>query len=80
MKPTIHQIRRRAGVAGQFAVTATVEYPDEPRRTVEFVGDVYGGPVLMRTGQVETFVTDPGRFGEKFGPDWVRRFIEDDGW
>jgi hypothetical protein len=74
METTIHNIRRHAGVAGQFSVTADVQYPGEERRNVEFVGSVYGGPVLMRTGPVEAFVTDPGRFG-KFGPDWVRRFF-----
>lgn len=74
-QPIIHQIRREAGIAGQFAVTATVEYPDEPKRNVTFVGSTYGGPVVMRTAGFETFVSDPSRFG-KFGTDWVRRFFE----
>lgn len=73
--PTIHSIRRFRGVAGQFTVSATVEYPDEPRRTVDFVGSTYGGPVLMRTEGTEIFVSDPARFGE-FGLAWVRRFFE----
>jgi hypothetical protein len=71
---TVHSIRKSAGIAGQFSVTARVEYPGEGRSTVTFVGSHYGGPVVMRTGGVETFVTDPGRFGE-FGTDWVRRFF-----
>jgi hypothetical protein len=73
--PTIHSVKRHTGIAGQYAVTADVSYPDEPRETVEFVGSVYGGPVVMRTPSgLETFVTDPGRFGE-FGTEWVRRFF-----
>jgi hypothetical protein len=71
----LHSVKRHAGIAGQFSVTADVQYPDEPTRTVEFVGSVYGGPVVMRTDSTETFVSDPGRFGD-FGPDWVRRFFE----
>lgn len=71
----IHRIQKHAGIAGQFSVSATVEYPDEAPRTVEFVGSVYGGPVVMRTGAGETFVSNPDRFGE-FGTDWVRRFFE----
>jgi len=71
----VHNIRKRAGIAGQFSVSADVEYPDEPVRTIEFVGSVYGGPVVMRTAGIETFVTEPGRFGE-FGTQWVRRFLD----
>ncbi len=73
--PHIYYIRKQAGIVGQFAVSARVGYPDEAPRDVQFVGSVYGGPVVMRTGEVETFVTDPNRFG-KFGPEWVRRFFE----
>jgi hypothetical protein len=72
--PQISRVRRHAGIAGQFSVSAEVSYPDEPAREIAFVGSVYGGPVVMRTGTLETFVSDPGRFGE-FGEDWVRRFL-----
>jgi hypothetical protein len=72
---TIHSIRKQTGIAGQFAVIAEVQYPDEPKRRVEFVGSTYGGPVVMRHDSFETFVSDPGRFGE-FGEQWVRRFLE----
>jgi hypothetical protein len=85
-------VRKQAGIAGQYAVTARVGYPDEAPRDVTFVGSVYGGPVVMRTEisrnvsaleeaewwetqTVETFVSDPRRFGE-FGESWVRRFFE----
>ena len=72
--PEVTKIFRRKGVAGQFAVQATVTYPGEEPRTVEFVGSVYGGPVLMVTEHGQTWVTDPGRFGT-FGKGWVVRFF-----
>jgi hypothetical protein len=72
--PEVTKMRQHKGVAGQFAVQATVGYPGEDPRTVEFVGSVYGGPVLMVTEHGQTWVTDPGRFGT-FGQDWVRRFF-----
>jgi hypothetical protein len=73
--PQIHSIRKHAGIAGQFSVSAEVQYPDEPTRTVTFVGSSYGGPVLMQSDGFETFVTSPDRFGA-FGESWVRLFFE----
>lgn len=74
--PTILNLKRHNGVAGQVAYDATVEYPGEEPSTVTFVGSYYGGPVVMRTASgVETFVTEPARFGV-FGAAWVRRFFE----
>jgi len=72
--PTVTKMIQRKGVAGQFAVQATVTYPGEDPRVVEFVGSAHGGPVLMVTETGETWVTDPGRFGQ-FGRSWVRRFF-----
>lgn len=73
--PTIHSVKRRAGVAGQFSVIVEVEYPGEPMHVVEFVGSTYGGPVVMiLPGGAQTFVSEPGRFGE-FGEDWARAFF-----
>jgi hypothetical protein len=71
----IYFVRKQAGIAGQFAVNARVGYEDEPPRDVTFVGSTYGGPVVMKTDGIETFVTDPGRFGE-FGVKWVERFFK----
>lgn len=73
-QPTVTNVRRHAGIAGQFAISAEVTYPGEDARTVEFVGSTYGGPVIMRTNGVETFVSDAGRFGT-FGRVWVQRFF-----
>jgi hypothetical protein len=72
--PHIYFVRRTSGIAGQFQVKARIGYPDEAPREVVFVGSVYGGPVVMQSGPHETFVTDPGRFGD-FGETWVRRFF-----
>jgi hypothetical protein len=78
MPTTVHDIRRTRGIAGQYSLIARVESDqDDAPRVVEFVGSVYGGPVVMRLGELETFVSDPGRFGE-FGEDWVRRFFQED--
>jgi hypothetical protein len=72
--PELGKIVRTGGIAGQVQYTTDVTYPDEPPRAVSFVGYPAGGPVVMLSGDSQTFVTDPGRFG-KFGPDWVRRFF-----
>lgn len=74
--PTLGTIQKHAGIAGQIAYSVTVTYPDEAPRRVEFIGDVYGGPVVMvtPTNLGGTFVTHPERFG-KFGPAWVRKFF-----
>ena len=74
VSPTVSKVFRRKGVAGQFAVQATVTYPGEEPRVVEFVGSAYGGPVLMVTDTSETWVSDPSRF-DAFGKGWVRRFF-----
>lgn len=68
-------VKRQAGIAGQFAVVARVQYEGEPVSSVTFTGSTYGGPVVMESGPVQTFVSDPSRFG-KFGVEWVRRFME----
>jgi len=78
--PVLSDVRRHSGVAGQFSVTATVRYPDlDDSYPIEFIGSVYGGPVVMKTDAAEVFVSDPGRFGEfgSDGPGWVRRFFAD---
>lgn len=68
---TTPTIKRQAGIAGQVSFTASTEDGE-----LTFVGSVYGGPVVMVTPSGrQTFVTDPGRFGE-FGQDWVRRFLD----
>jgi hypothetical protein len=73
--PIVTEVKKRAGIAGQYSVTAMVEYPGESPQPIEFVGSVYGGPVVMvLPSGVQTFVSDPGRHGE-FGTKWVERFF-----
>lgn len=74
LTPELGAIRRENGVAGQVAYQVEVTYPGEPTGRVAFTGSIYGGPVVMALPSgVQTFVTDPERFGP-FGPSWVRRF------
>ena len=78
--PTVTDIRRHNGIAGQFSVTAIVTYPGEAPERAEFVGNSYGGPVvmIMPSGN-QTFVSSPERFGS-FANDalgWVARFFTD---
>ena len=73
--PTVLNIRKGAGIAGQYEVTAQVQYDDEAPESITFVGSVYGGPVVMVTPTgAQTFVTEPERHGT-FGTEWVRRFF-----
>lgn len=64
----IDSVKVTRGIAGQ--VSADVD------GQTTFVGSVYGGPVVMVWPNLQTFVADPGRFGD-FGANpeaWVRRF------
>ncbi len=72
----VENITRHNGVAGQISYTVDVTYPDEATDRYEFVGSVYGFPVvaISPTGH-QVFVRDPGRFGSELNPEWVRRFF-----
>ncbi|GAC1533604.1 MAG: hypothetical protein NVS3B1_27980 [Marmoricola sp.] len=75
MSPTVSKVKKQAGIAGQFAVTAEVTYEGEAPETITFVGSTYGGPVVMVTpAGTQTFVSEPGRFGP-FGTKWVEKFF-----
>lgn len=75
--PTVTDIKRHAGIAGQFEVSADVTYPGENTERSTFTGSVYGGPVVAQYGNLpQMFVTDPSRFGD-FATDpiaWVHAF------
>lgn len=79
--PTLSRIFKRTGIAGQVTYTVFVTYPGEDASRIEFIGSVYGGPVVMVTPGNPTgvFVTDPSRHGT-FGPEWVRRFFDGGKW
>ena len=80
-RPRLGDIKRTTGIAGQVSYRVGAYYPgdDGIPTDVEFVGSVYGGPVVMitrygKTTEVQRFVDDPSRHGE-FSPAWVRRFF-----
>lgn len=76
-KPVVTNIKRHAGIAGQYEISATAQYDGEDAETVTFTGSVYGGPILMVTPSgvqfVSSAVTD--RIGSKLTPEWVTRFF-----
>jgi len=76
-KPTVTNVKRWNGVAGNYAYSATVQYPGEPAVPVVFYGSAYGEPgvIVMGTAYGWTFVADPGRFGPRLTADWVRAFF-----
>ena len=78
-EPTVKNIRKHNGIAGQFSYTATIQYPNEDASTIEFVGSVYGGaPILVMGNGSQVVVRPSGRF-TNFGildPQWVRDFFK----
>ncbi len=75
-KPTVTNIKRHNGVAGQYSYTAKVQYPGEDTGSIEFVGDTYSQHVIMVMGNgAQVLVRDPWRHGDKLNPEWVRRFF-----
>lgn len=81
MSITLGTIRPARGIAGGVAysvhVTWTMNDGEVGYSTdVTFVGSTYGapGPVVVIGGGAQTFVSEPGRFGETFDPEWIRRF------
>lgn len=75
--PTVLRAAVMPGIAGQVAVSAQVGYGDSTPLHVTFVGNVYGGPVVMVTGYGSTFVDRDvrDRCGEKLDVEWVMRFF-----
>lgn len=74
-------VKKTGGIAGQIRYTAVVRYPEEDNSTVSFVGSVYGGPVVMVTEGFPdgVFVSQATRDRcGKFGPEWVKKFFEED--
>ena len=78
--PIITNIKRHNGVAGQFSYTAGVQYPNEEKSTIEFVGNTFGGGVIMVMGNgAQVYVRPSGRFHDfsTLNPQWVRDFFEE---
>ena len=81
MNAEINNIKRHRGVAGQFSVSASVQYPGESAETVTFVGNAYGGPIVMVTPAAEVFVSSrvTERIGSILDESWIRRFFAESG-
>ena len=78
-RPEITNITRQSGIAGQFSLTASVRYPGEDFEDVTFVGNTYGGPIVMvLPSGAQTFVSREvtDRIGTELTKEWVRRFFE----
>jgi hypothetical protein len=75
--PTVTNVKRHAGIAGAYSISAAVQYDGEPGDRVEFVGSVYGGPIVMVTPAGETAVSSAvtDRIGSELSPEWVARFF-----
>jgi hypothetical protein len=82
MAPNILSVRKHKGIAGQYELAVRVQYPGESVESVSFVGDVYGGPIVMVTPGipggvfVSPRVTD--RIGTTLDTAWVHRFFGED--
>jgi len=75
MEPTLGRIKKTSGLAGQVCYMVAVTYPGEPMKRVSFIGNVYGGPVFMSTGEGQMIrVQDAKRFGD-FSAAWVKAFF-----
>lgn len=79
-QPQVTNLKQHKGIAGQYEISATVQYPDEPAETLTFVGSVYGGPIVMVTPNGQTFVSQSvtDRIGSTLTPEWVHRFFGED--
>jgi hypothetical protein len=78
MAPSIDNIRKHTGIAGQYSYTVTVTYPGEPPHVVEFLGSIYGGPIVAILSEglqvfVSRDVTD--RIGAILTAQWVRDYF-----
>jgi hypothetical protein len=76
--PIVTNVKRHAGIAGNYSLSASVQYEGEEASTVTFVGSVYGAPIVMvmPAGQqvfVSERVTD--RLGATLDEAWVRGFF-----
>lgn len=77
--PEVVRVKRKNGIAGQFAMIADVQYGETTPQPVTFVGSTYGGPVVMVDfNGTQHFVSSPERHGD-FSTDaesWVYRFFD----
>lgn len=73
-----HIVRRRQGIAGQYAIDAVIDYTHDNGETeshaVTFVSSFYRAPVVLVSGKWELRVVDWQQYGEKLDNAWIARF------
>jgi len=78
--PVIHEVKETGQLADRRGLAVLVQYPDEPPVRVFFTGPTHGmGPVCMSTEHFRepVIVSEPSRYGDEFGPEWVRRYFSE---
>lgn len=78
MGPKILSIKDRGIQANQWQIDAVIQYDGEEAQTVTFVGTFYGNPgpvVVIDKTWGQQNVRYPARYGESFGPEWIRRYF-----
>lgn len=76
--PVVTRVKRTNGIAGQYAMTASVQYEGESAETITFVGSTYGGrPIMVTPNGTQTIVSRDvcDRIGSKLDEAWVRAFF-----
>lgn len=71
---------KRSAIADQVSYNLTVQYEGEDPSAVGFVGSPHGNPgpiVAISPAGIQTFVVNPGRFGDSFDESWVRNFFKE---
>jgi Tol biopolymer transport system component len=81
--PKVSNVKRRNGVAGQYQVSASVQYEGEQASTITFVGYGYGSrTVVMITPDGHQIVVSSrviDRIGADLNAAWVRAFFAGSG-
>jgi len=77
--PILGPIKRINGLAGQYAYSVTVTYPESVPVKAAFIASIYGGPIAfmldggrISSGFVSRDVID--RIGATLNEEWVRAF------
>lgn len=77
--PDVLSIKRTRGIAGEYSLTASIQYPGESPEHVTFTSSTYGPPVVMSTEGIPGGVFVSQRVLERIGSTldeaWVRAFF-----
>ena len=74
--PTILGIKRKNGVAGNYAYTVRLAYPGEnPVTVVTLHSNIFNGSITLETGGQQVRVINTERYGPDLNPTWIRNFF-----